>query len=957
MRPARFLAVLGCLAVLMAIGLRHGRLAAGQGQPPFGSLDTPAVGAANLAGEVAVTGWALDDSGIDGVDLYRSPVPGEATATNGMVFVGTATMVMGARPDVAAAYPSYPGRNSAGWGYMLLANMLPNHGDGTFTLAAYARTGDGANDLIAARTVTFASSHSTQPFGTIDTPAQGATVSGSVVNFGWALTPEPNAISADGSTINVYIDGAFVGHPVYNNYRNDIATVFPGYANSNGAVGYFVFDSTTLPNGLHTIAWQVTDNGGHSQGIGSRFFTVSNTPASGSPQPAPSPQPPAPAPPPGGWIAKENAKPGTTDWKLTDPALTTGAIEGYGSLTSVNRGGRIKFFVNTVDPTYTLEIFRMGYYQGLGGRRMGPPVTLNGTKQVMPTADPTTGLIECNWINPYVLDVPNSSDPTDWMSGFYYVKLTGSSGRQAYIAFVVRDDARPSDLILAQTVDTAQAYNVWGGKSLYGTIENRSDTANAARKVSFDRPYYGDETFGAGFFSNKNDFRFWEWGMVQFLESNGYDVAYATNIDVDQDPNLLVSHKAFLSVGHDEYWSWKMRDHVESARDAGVSLGFFSANTSYWQVRFEPSVSTGADARVMVGYKDYWQQDPITPAYLKTARFRSNPPVNRSEDQMMGVMYITQSRQPFVVEDASHWVMSGTGLKNGDVLTNPDGSFFVGYEVDAIGPKSPANTQRVAHSPATSHNANFSDMVTYRAPSGATVFSSGSILWTYDVPAIVQITKNVLARLVNGSFNDTIPARPSLPAPFSAGVDIGDVGRPGFVSLAGPDSFTLNGGGQDVVANSTDALYYAYKTLTGDGEMVVRMTGLQLYWDNRAGIMIRESLAPGARYVSIVSRPSESKKGSNPIGVNEGAELKVRDAAGTIPKILAAQDLPMPNWLKLSRTGDTFAAYLSADGITWTFLGMTTMSMPQTVFIGASVAGAQHGVWVTASFDHVSVTK
>src|SRR5262249_29159629 len=147
----------------------------------------------------------------------------------------------------------------------------------------------------------------------------------------------------------------------------------------------------------------------------------------------------------------------------------------------------------------------------------------------------------------------------------------------------------------------------------------------------------------------------------------------------------------------------------------------------------------------------------------------------------------------------------------------------------------------------------------------------------------------------------------------------------------------------------------AYKTMTGDGEMLARITGLQLYWDNRAGIMVRESLAANARYASIVSRPSESRKGSNPIGVNEGAELKVRDATGAIPKILAAQDLPMPNWLKLHRTGDTFSAYLSADGASWTLLGSTPLPMPQTVFIGASVASAQHGVWITASFDHISV--
>src|SRR5262245_30624407 len=425
----------------------------------------------------------------------------------------------------------------------------------------------------------------------------------------------------------------------------------------------------------------------------------------------------------------ENAKPGTSEWRLSNPGFASGAIEGYASLTSVNRGGRIQFFVNTVDPTYTLEVFRIGYYQGLGGRRMTTPVTLTGTRQPIPSPDPVTGLIECQWTNPYVLDIPSDPDPTVWMSGFYYVKLTGSSGRQQFIHFVVRDDGRASNLLLAETVTTAQAYNVWGGKSLYGTIANRGDTANDAHKVSFDRPYYGDETYGAGNFSDQNDFAVFEWGMVQFLEQNGYDVTYATNLDVDRDASLLLSHKAFLSVGHDEYWSWAMRDHVEQARDAGVNLGFFSANTSYWQVRFEDAVSTLAPMRVMVGYKEACDQDPITPDNFKTCNFRL-PPVNRPEDAMMGVLYITQGRMPFVVEDASHWIFTGTGLKNGDMLTNPDGSFFIGYEVDEIGATSPANAQRVAHSPATASHANFADSVVYRAPSGATVFASGSIFWT-----------------------------------------------------------------------------------------------------------------------------------------------------------------------------------------------------------------------------------
>jgi regulation of enolase protein 1 (concanavalin A-like superfamily) len=647
----------------------------------------------------------------------------------------------------------------------------------------------------------------------------------------------------------------------------------------------------------------------------------------------------------------ENAKPGTTDWKLTNPGWTTGVIEAYADVTSVNRGGQIKFFVNTSDPAYRIEIFRIGYYQGLGGRRITDPVTVAGTKQTIPSPDPNTGLIECNWINPYVLTIPNSADPTDWMSGYYYAKLSSSSGVQWYVTFVVRDDARRSDLIMAQAVTTAEAYNPWGGKSLYGTLADRSDTANASRKTSFHRPYDGEETWGAGQFSDQSDFKFWEWGMVQFLEQNGYDVSYATNIDVDRDSNLLLNHKAFLSVGHDEYWSWQMRDNVEHARDVGVSLGFFSADVSYWQVRFEDSPTTGDPYSVMVGYKDYCSQDPITPTYLRTCRFREAP-VNRSEDQMVGIMYITQSRQPFIVEDASHWLFTGTGLKNGDSLVNPDGSYFIGYEVDALGPNSPLNLERAGHSPATPDNANFEDMTVYRASSGATVFATGSILWTYNVPQMVQLTKNALARLITNAFPDTTPVRPQLPTPFQA-TDIGNVGRPGFVALAGMDSFTLNGAGQDAFTGN-DALFYAYQGLQGDGSITARLTGVQDYWDNRAGLMIRQSLAANAPYVSVVSRPSESKMNGTS-GVNEGVEFKVKTAAGGRPTVAAQLDLPMPNWVRLTRTGNVFDAYMSADGSAWTHFGSLTLAMSGPVYIGASVASAQHAVWVTARFDHVAV--
>jgi len=243
---------------------------------PFGTIDTPADGA-TVAGELPVTGWALDDSGIAGVRVYREPIATEARGANGLVFIGDATLVAGARPDVAGKFPTFPGKEKAGWGIMVLSNMLPNQGNGVYRLYAYARSTSGEEQLLGIRTVVSANAASKAPFGTIDTPGQGATVSGVITNFGWALTPQPNNIAIDGTTIGVYVDGTLVGHPTYNKFRSDIAGLFPGLANSGGAVGLYVLDTTKLANGVHTIAWGVVDSAGNASGIGSRFFTVDNS--------------------------------------------------------------------------------------------------------------------------------------------------------------------------------------------------------------------------------------------------------------------------------------------------------------------------------------------------------------------------------------------------------------------------------------------------------------------------------------------------------------------------------------------------------------------------------------------------------------------------------------------------------------------------------------------------------
>src|SRR5262249_39121151 len=172
------------------------------------------------------------------------------------VYIGDAVFVDGARPDVAASFPGTPFNTRAGFGYLLLSNMLPNQGNGTFALHVDALDVEGNATRLGDRTVTFANASATKPFGAIDTPGQGATISGTaVVNFGWALTQTGKSIPADGSTFTIFVDGVASGSVDYGHNRPDIATLFPGLANSNGAIGFHVFDTTRWTNGVHTIAW------------------------------------------------------------------------------------------------------------------------------------------------------------------------------------------------------------------------------------------------------------------------------------------------------------------------------------------------------------------------------------------------------------------------------------------------------------------------------------------------------------------------------------------------------------------------------------------------------------------------------------------------------------------------------------------------------------------------------
>jgi hypothetical protein len=238
---------------------------------PFGDFEIPTAGS-TVQSSFAVSGWALDDVGVTSVKIYRTDSGG------GMAYIGDATFVDGARPDIAAAYPTYPNNTRAGWGYMLLSYFLPNGGNGNYTLHAIATDASGKSTTLGSKTIYCDNANAVKPFGAIDTPTPGGDASGtSYRNNGWALTPLPNSIPTSGSTISAYVDSVPKGHPHYNIYRSDIAGLFPGYANSNGAHGYFDIDTTAYADGMHTIYWIASDNGGNADGIGSRYFTINNS--------------------------------------------------------------------------------------------------------------------------------------------------------------------------------------------------------------------------------------------------------------------------------------------------------------------------------------------------------------------------------------------------------------------------------------------------------------------------------------------------------------------------------------------------------------------------------------------------------------------------------------------------------------------------------------------------------
>ncbi|WP_218011566.1 N,N-dimethylformamidase beta subunit family domain-containing protein, partial [Azohydromonas lata] len=314
------------------------------------------------------------------------------------------------------------------------------------------------------------------------------------------------------------------------------------------------------------------------------------------------------------------------------------SIQGFATDISVNRGGTVSFKVNTTASSYRFDIYRLGWYGGAGARKVAtvnPSATLPQSQPSCLT-QPGSGLIDCgNWAVSGSWTVPSTA-----VSGIYIARLVrNDTGGASHIAFVVRNDGSAADMVFQTSDTTWQAYNNWGGNSLYqggpGTSPSR------AYKVSYNRPF-NTRTVDGGqdwIFAN-------EYPMVRWLEANGFAVTYVSGVDTDRSATVLQGRKVFLSVGHDEYWSGQQRANVEAARAAGMHMAFFSGNEVFWKTRWESSIdASGTPYRTLVSYKETHANARIDPTGIWTGTWRDarfSPPADggRPENALTGTLFM-----------------------------------------------------------------------------------------------------------------------------------------------------------------------------------------------------------------------------------------------------------------------------------------------------------------------------
>ena len=461
-------------------------------------------------------------------------------------------------------------------------------------------------------------------------------------------------------------------------------------------------------------------------------------------------------------IVCENSKTGnpSSDWDVTGGGDDT--IQGFATAISVNQGQTVYFKINTDAKTYTIDIYRMGYYAGLGARKVASVAPSAKLPQTQPACvtDSTTNLVDCgNWAISASWAVPSNAT-----SGIYFAHLIRTdTGGDSHIVFVVRNDSSHSGILFQTSDESWEAYNNYGtgGFSLYGD-GGTFDLPNRALKVSYNRPF-----ITRGFDAEAATWVFGsEYAMVRWLESNGFDVTYFTGIDAATSGSLIKNHKIYTSTGHDEYWSGAHRTNVEAARDAGVNMAFFSGNEVFWKTRLENSIDgSNTPNRTLVCYKETLAfakidpQDP--PTWTGTWRDPSfSPPADggRPENSLTGTIFMVNGpgtdndgsltiKVPAADGKMRFWRNTAiASLAPNTTYTLPLGTLGYEWDVDADNGARPAGAFQLStttYSLTTDYLLDWGatygagsathHLMMYRAKSGALVFGAGTVQWAWGL--------------------------------------------------------------------------------------------------------------------------------------------------------------------------------------------------------------------------------
>ena len=451
---------------------------------------------------------------------------------------------------------------------------------------------------------------------------------------------------------------------------------------------------------------------------------------------------PAPSATAANPVQRENSRPGTAGWEI--PAGAGTVITGYASETSVAPGQSFDLHVAApAGSLYRVLVYRLGWYRGIGGRLItclpGCRSSEAAVAQPPPTTpDSVTGLFRAPWGVTDRVEIP-----TDAVSGYYEAKLEIVGGAHAgavgSVPLIVRQSpAAPASAVLVQVpVNTWEAYNRWGGKSLY-----QFGTGMHAVEVSFDRPF--DQQ---GFHDMATKL---ELPWVRFLECDGVDASYQSDADTDGDPGSLPRHRLVFAIGHDEYWTQGMRDAFDQALAQSTNL-VFGSNSGEWRMRYSDG------GRTIVEWRDP-TIDPVHDRRLENGFFRT---FGEPECRLMGVEHQWAAQRDLAAPPTSYTVvgprsdpwLAAAGLAPGDVIPG-----VVGYEWDSVVPGCfagqvvPLMTATLRGSDGVTHSA---DMVRATAPSGGRVLAMGTmeLAWALDDlgrspnPQVVAFVKAVLRDL------------------------------------------------------------------------------------------------------------------------------------------------------------------------------------------------------------------